>query len=437
VDASSADASGRAPAPLPDPCPGGPDIPPTLECTGLYADLKTKQIAKAARPYAPAVPLWSDGAIKNRWVYLPPSTKIDATSPSEWSFPIGTRFWKEFSVGGKRIETRLFKKVRRTFWVYATYAWNADESAAPKSTGGDIVLGDGSSYHVPTDEECDKCHRGRTERILGFEQGLLSLPDAPGLTLTDLVAEGLISPTPARQASSIGDDGTGLAAPALGWLHVNCGVTCHNDNANSTGYAAGMNLRLDPLLLDGRSSASFDSIGTTVGVRAKTPSWNGAVRIVPSDPSGSLLVQLISHRGEGMQMPPFATRVVDDVDVAKVVAWVNAMPALVVDSGIEAPVVEVSMVDSSTGPHAGQDDATADALVESSSDDAGGVPDIVQDVSATLPASDGSNLAGDVEPEGSVADAELIDSTTDSLSDESEPGDSGSAEDAGSIDSGE
>ena len=340
ADASSPDGShGAAALLLVDPCPGGPSPPDTLECTGLYTDIVKKQLAAPVRPYTPAVPLWSDGAVKNRWVYLPPGKTIDTSLPSEWVFPIGTKFWKEFSVGGKRIETRLFEKVQRNFWRYATYAWNADESATLRSVGGDIVLGGGATYHIPTQSECDDCHKGRSDRILGFEQALLGLPGAQGITLDQLVNEGRLSAPLAQTNLQVGDDGTGLASPALAWLHVNCGVSCHNTNTNSFAFPAGMNLRLDPMLLDGTSLASSDSLVTTVGVSAKTASWNGAIRIVPGDPAESLLVRLISHRGTGMQMPPIASRIVDDADVANIVAWVSAMhvpPGLVADAGVEA-----------------------------------------------------------------------------------------------------
>jgi len=74
---------------------------------------------------------------------------------------------------GRRVETRLWQKVRDQFWVDATYAWNGDESAAVQSGGGDIPFA-GGIYHIPTQDECEKCHRGRTEHILGFEQVELS-----------------------------------------------------------------------------------------------------------------------------------------------------------------------------------------------------------------------------------------------------------------------
>ncbi len=349
-------------------CAGATVPPSTLSCTGLYADIATKTLAPGVRSYLPAIPLWSDGAQKARWIQLPPGTRIDATNPSEWTFPVGTKVWKEFSRNGKRVETRLFQKVDNgppAYWVHATYAWNADESAAVASGGGDITLGgDGGTYHIPTFAECEECHNGRSDHILGFEQVSLGLEGAKGLTLSELASEGLVAPAPAQTSLTIGDDGTGAAAPALGWLHINCGVTCHNANSNATAYSAGMRLRLDPALLDGRAldPSAVDSLKTTVGVPATSPGWIQPVhwtRIAPGDPGHSLLAQLISNRGTnnavGGQMPPIATSIVDTVDVASVVNWISKMPA--------PPVIDAG---SDGGP---------DATVESGGDAATDAPD--------------------------------------------------------------
>ena len=326
LDAGEVAAPGELPGlPLPAHCAGGPTPPSTLECTGLFADLATKTPPPGVREYAPAYVLWSDGADKRRWVWLPPGATIDGSNPNEWVFPMGTRLWKEFSVGGKRIETRLWQKVKANFWVGAVYLWNQDDSAATRTVGGDIPLG-GGTYHVPTQDECEKCHRGRTEHILGFSAVDLGLLGATGVTLTSLVAEGRLSPPPVNTQLVIGDDGTGVAAAALGWLHANCGNTCHNDNSLSPAFAAGMRLRLDPTELDGRSSKTFDASTTTVGVAVRNANWTGQVRIVPGAPEASLLYDLISHRGTGRQMPPFATNLVDQENIARVGAWIRLLP---------------------------------------------------------------------------------------------------------------
>ena len=46
------------------------------------------------RSFAPQYPLWSDGMSKQRAIYLPPGTTIDAADPNDWNFPVGTKFWK-------------------------------------------------------------------------------------------------------------------------------------------------------------------------------------------------------------------------------------------------------------------------------------------------------------------------------------------------------
>jgi hypothetical protein len=330
---------GAAPVSYAAECADEPTPPTKLECTGLYDNLRAKALAEGVLSYAPAVPLWSDGAEKKRFILLPKGQKIDASDPDEWKFPVGTKVWKEFSVGKKRVETRFFLKTPDKRWVRTTYAWNKGDTVAQESKGGDVEGPDGNAYHIPTPAECDQCHRGRTDRLLGFEQVLLGLDGATGTTLADLVKDRLISPAPESTSLEIGDDGTGLAAPALGWLHVNCGVTCHNANSGAIASGANMRLKLDPSTLDGRKSNGLLPITTTVGVMVHTPTWNGQTRIVPGDPDSSLLVTLIKTRVQGsedpnsVQMPPIASRLVDGDAVKKVIDWIAAMPKDGTESG--------------------------------------------------------------------------------------------------------
>ncbi len=371
------DATAEASAPYAAECASAAVPPDAIECTGLYANVVTKELAPGVRSYAPAVPLWADTSGKQRWIQLPAGSQIDASNPSEWTFPVGTKVWKEFSRNGKRVETRFFWKTQPGYWVRTTYAWNDDETAATTSAGGDIPLGtDGGTYHIPTPDECDQCHRGRDDRLLGFEQVSLGLAGATGLTLPQLVAEQLITPPPASTSLTVGDDGTGVAAAPLKWLHVNCGVSCHNGNSDSTAYGSGMRLRLDPTMLDGRSSAGFDARATTLGLLATTPTWNGQTRIVPGDPTHSLLVKLISNRGTdnpvANQMPPIATSIVDTADTLLVVDWISKMPgAAAVDAGRDAESGDASAItDAAPGGDTGFSEGGPDASVDAATGDA-------------------------------------------------------------------
>ena len=324
IDAAAGEADAADDA-GPDPCADAGAPASTLACTGLYADFATKEVAASALAYTPSTPLWSDGAQKQRWIELPPGTQIDISNPNEWTFPVGTKLFKEFRLNGKRVETRMFQKEATDFWVYATYAWNSDDSAATINFGGPVPVGDaGVTWNIPTNDDCDECHRGRQDRILGFEQVGLGLPDAQGLTLAQLAEMGLVTPAPSSVSLTIGDDGTGLDGLALGWIHVNCGVTCHNSNPSAAGYGAGMLLRLDATQLDGSppDPATWDILSTTLDVPCVSGSLVGEPRIEPRDAAGSVLYQLIDQRG-ALQMPPIASLVVDTSDVAVVASWIQ------------------------------------------------------------------------------------------------------------------
>ncbi len=68
----------------------------------------------------------------------------------------------------------------------------------------------------------------------------------------------------------------------------------------------------------------------------------GQPRIVPGDPADSVLVQLIGERGKE-QMPPIASKLVDQPDVAKVVDWIAHMPSA--DAGAADGAIEDEAAD--------------------------------------------------------------------------------------------
>src|SRR4029077_20281832 len=88
---------------------------PTQPSTGFHDRLSATRCVDAASPAQPStamyydvnMPLWSDGASKRRWLSLPANGKIHIGADGHWDLPVGTVLIKEFSVGGKRVETRL------------------------------------------------------------------------------------------------------------------------------------------------------------------------------------------------------------------------------------------------------------------------------------------------------------------------------------------
>jgi hypothetical protein len=295
-----------------------------LACTGLYSDFAGKVVAPDVLPYAPAFPLWSDGAVKSRWIRLPAGTTIDTSNMDEWVFPVATRFWKEFVINGQRIETRVITKQPDGTWLRQTFRWSADESSASELVGGERNVA-GTTYEIPSEAACELCHSGRVDGVLGFEAISLAGPGATGLTYPELVRQGRVT---GGDAGSLALPGNATEQAALGWLHANCGTACHNQSPFSRANFTYLFLRLNVAQLG--SVAETDTVRTTVNFGSTFQPYDGGAlpRIMPGDPSRSVVFVRASTRDDAMQvqMPPFVTHRVDDAGVLALEDWIRAMP---------------------------------------------------------------------------------------------------------------
>ncbi|WP_437870933.1 PQQ-dependent sugar dehydrogenase [Sorangium sp. So ce363] len=312
---SSTGASGAAGDPCADAAALPPDpLPPArLSETGLYADITTRSRAAGTREFRPAYELWSDGAAKRRFVYLPPCSTVDTSDMDHWSLPVGARFWKELRAEGVAVETRFIHRFGPGIddWLFAAYAWDPARNDAFLVEAG-VEDARGTAHDIPRTADCWECHGKLPERVLGFSALQLS-HDGPGETMASLSDAGWLT-VPMR--GGVRPPGDARAAAALGYLHANCG-NCHN----STGVAT---LRTR-LLAANTTVESTDTYTTGVGV---TPSfWEpGALyRITPGDPESSAVVRRMDHRGSRAQMPPIASDAADAAGLAAVRSWIEGL----------------------------------------------------------------------------------------------------------------
>jgi hypothetical protein len=190
-----------------------------------------------------------------------------------------------------------------------------------------------TGYEIPTQKDCDKCHHGSPDKLLGIEAVALSLPTAQGATLRSLAEKGLLSNPPDVLERSIPEDATGKAAGALGYLHANCGMPCHS--ARGLGDETKLVLRLRagefwPDLGGAPSSvaqtdiyqATLNQVGTTASVNQKFP---GALRVTPGAHDKSL-IWLVSHLRGTYQMPPLVSHQIDEVGTQILADWIDALP---------------------------------------------------------------------------------------------------------------
>jgi hypothetical protein len=331
-----------------DAAPAAAELPARLADTGLYADFDHGVIAADVLPFAPQYPLWTDGAAKHRWIRLPAGAAIDASDADAWSFPPGTKLWKEFA-WKRRVETRMIERLADGSWRFASYMWTADGRdavlAPERGVRRAYEVAPGAFHDIPGRADCRACHdaHGQT-RVLGFSALQLSpdrdpealhadAPPAGAADLASLAASGrlrglppeLLARPPRIEAASPRE------RAALGYLHANCG-TCHN----SAGPLASLRMDLETRVAPGRCSAPRGDALARESLYHCDRAGPGALRVQPGASQRSVLVGRLSSRNPAVQMPPLGTSVVDADAVSLVGAWIDQDLASRTPSAVQA-----------------------------------------------------------------------------------------------------
>jgi hypothetical protein len=308
-----------------------PVPPPSLRETGLYSDAERMMVDPAHLAFAPQYPLWTDGAVKRRWISLPPGTSIDGSDPDAWEFPVGTRLWKEFAFDGRRVETRFIER-RPEGWLFAAYEWSADGREAvlapERGRRGAFAFEGGRAHTIPGVSDCRVCHEAGPAPVIGFS--LLQLapdrdPAAPhaepaGVDLDDLVEAGLLVGLPETARSPRIAAASAVERAALGYLHGNCGH-CHN----ADGPLGKLGLRLRHENGAEVEPAVATAVGQPVAKPAPGQPAEAVLRIAPGHPDRSGIVVRMASRYAALQMPPLGTELADEEALELVRQWIAGM----------------------------------------------------------------------------------------------------------------
>ena len=309
--------------------------PARLSETGLYLPGRAGVVDERNRQFTPQYPLWSDGAVKTRWVFLPPGTTIDVRDDSAWDFPVGTRFWKEFVFNGRKVETRMLWKATAASWIAASYLWNDEQTDATLASDfgePDVApVSPNRRHSIPSTSDCLACHGATRTEPLGFNPLQLSTDRDPNaihaepisassVTLRTLVREGLVSP--ARTDVIDAPPRVKTASPAtrsmLGYLSANCG-SCHRGDGEMAIRVP--SLRYDQMLRDGDAVAS-SLIGRTTSWRVPGVRDGGSVLIDTGAPESSAILVRMRSRSPSSQMPPLGTVLRDEAAIEAMRQWI-------------------------------------------------------------------------------------------------------------------
>jgi len=255
----------RAPAEKARPAPA---FPRTLTETGLFASVKDHVPAPGLIPYTVNVPLWSDGAAKDRFLVLPEKGKVVFKERDQWEFPVGTVFVKTFLLNTdldkpevmRRLETRLLVHNPRG-WEGYTYLWNEEQDEAnlladwPLTRTFDVKSANGPvkrEWYFPSRSDCQACHTQSGGSVLGWNTRQLNRVHEYGKVKDNQLRVferlGLFSgpmPKPAGGLEAF-PDWQAKAAPvatlARAYLDANCAM-CHSPGGRGHAGGASMDLR--------------------------------------------------------------------------------------------------------------------------------------------------------------------------------------------------
>ena len=293
-------------------------FPTTLSEFGFFADASAQKPATGVVAYRLNTALWSDGADKLRFLYLPRGTKAKANGEALLDLPVGAALIKTFAFGIRKIETRVLLH-RAEGWVALPYQWNAAQTEARLVLGGARVplttpQGAAISYAIPNKNQCKECH-GLAGVVTPIGPKARNL--APAWLIAQVKAGRLDrSPAVALRLPVWEDRARAPAAPvARGYLDANCGH-CHNPGGSASN--SGLDLRWeqnDPALLGimkrpvaagrGAGSHEFD--------------------IVHGDADHSILTYRMASLEGGVAMPELGKATVDSEGVSAVRAWIAGM----------------------------------------------------------------------------------------------------------------
>lgn len=289
--------------------------------------------------YELSTPLFTDYAIKDRFIVLPAGKSIKYTEEGALDFPDSSIIIKNFAYTNAAhekvmIETRLLvKDPKDKKWKVMNYLWNKEQTEAVKHITGariPITLLDETgkkyftNYQVPNTNDCKRCHIkdgtlipiGPKARNLNF-----TLTGQTVNQLSQWVAKGKLSGLPelskVHQLPVWTDKKHySLEQRARAYLDVNC-AHCHTKGGDA--YNTG-------LFLDYQET-NADHLGMR---KAPVSAGGGAggmdYDVVPGVPEQSILLYRMNSTEPGTAMPELARTIIHKEGVELIKEWIRSLP---------------------------------------------------------------------------------------------------------------
>ncbi|MBA4164430.1 MAG: hypothetical protein C0510_07335 [Erythrobacter sp.] len=293
-------------------------LPGALSEFGFFADPGQQVPAPGVIPFRLNTPLYSDGAEKLRFAYVPPGQKARGNGDGLIDFPVGAALIKTFKFDDRLIETRVMLH-RADGWLALPYRWNEAQTDALLVVAGarlPVTTPDGVqiSYRIPNKNQCKECH--------GLDGAVIPLgPKARNMSgewLAEMVDAGVLDAVPNGSDTMPLWETRGqgeVAASARAYLDVNC-AHCHRPGATASN--SGLDLRWEQ---DDPHSFGVFKRPVAAGRGAGGLDFS----IVPGGPDRSILLHRMDSIEPGVAMPELGKGTIDHDGVAIVRQWIAGM----------------------------------------------------------------------------------------------------------------
>lgn len=314
--------------------PTAPAVPATLSATGLFSNLSTLTPVSGLIEYDVNSPLWSDYAMKRRWIAVPNNQRITFASTGSWTFPTGTIFVKHFELQlssnqTKRLETRVIIN-DVSGWQGYTYKWNDAQTDADLLPGSvsEVLNVQASAvggartqtWNYPSRAQCRMCHTSTVGTVLGVRTHQINRNFAYSAATDNqlrswnninLFTTNIGSASQYAALVNITDTSASLTDRVKSYFASNC-IQCHNPGPA-------------PVSIDMRFETAVDDMHMVDEIPQATNMGLTNARIVaPGSKESSVLWERLRHRLDAYQMPPLGTNIVDP-DAQQVIGdWIDA-----------------------------------------------------------------------------------------------------------------
>lgn len=311
----------------------------TLSAYGLFRDPSARLPGPDLTRYELNTPLYSDDAVKLRYVFTPQGKTARYRADGVLDFPVGTVLVKTFAFPAdirrpdadlRFLETRLLIHKARG-WEALPYVWNATQTEARLSVIGATldarwIDATGSpqelAWAVPNKNQCKGCHALDDAVIpIGPKARNLNRTVAQdGQTTQQLahwVARGHldIAPDNAPRVAQFDDPSAPLDARARAYLDVNC-AHCHNPRGPASN--SGLSLTLET-----EDPHAWGVLKRPVATGRGTGDYLFSIK--PGAPHESILLHRMRSIEPGVMMPELGRARAHAAGIALIQDWIAKM----------------------------------------------------------------------------------------------------------------